>query len=489
MLAIGTSWAQNQEHILRYSKSDINGSARTLGLAGAWGSVGADLGAVSINPAGLGLYRRNEALGSISIANTASNSTFIGNITDDGRTSFNIPNLGVALNWLDHYKGKETDKGLVSATFAAGFNRTQNFQQNVSFEGINSNGSISNYLAARANGIDSSNFLNSDFDNDLRALAWRTRLIDNTNSGSAYGSWFNATNDTAYSTIQSQQSQIRGRILEWYLATGANFGNTLYLGASLVFADVDYRDYTKFDEIVATTSRPTTNPYKSSTYSMNLKTTGSGIGGKFGFIVRPIDELRIGASYQTPIRINLRDDYDYSLTTRYTNGKSYSEPYDSRTDYYDYQIKTAAKINYSASVIISSIGLISVDYEMIDYSSGRIKADDITLNQSNNKAQEQFDNTGNLRVGGEIMLDYVKLRVGYALLGSPYKSTIDKNGDGKREVFSAGFGFVIDESYFFDFALSRTTGKDFYKPYETNAYSAENSYKYYNAVLSCGIKF
>ncbi len=38
---------------LLYARSGINGTARTAGVADAYGSIGADLGSLSTNPAGL----------------------------------------------------------------------------------------------------------------------------------------------------------------------------------------------------------------------------------------------------------------------------------------------------------------------------------------------------------------------------------------------------------------------------------------------------
>ncbi len=51
--------AQNEEDILRYSVYQIGGNARAVALGGATGAMGADMSALSNNPAGLGLYRKS----------------------------------------------------------------------------------------------------------------------------------------------------------------------------------------------------------------------------------------------------------------------------------------------------------------------------------------------------------------------------------------------------------------------------------------------
>ena len=78
--------AQNQDDIFRYSQQGLIGSARTLGLGGAWGAAGADMGAASVNPAGLGLYRRNELMGAMSITSNLSKTDYNGNLMSDSRT-------------------------------------------------------------------------------------------------------------------------------------------------------------------------------------------------------------------------------------------------------------------------------------------------------------------------------------------------------------------------------------------------------------------
>ena len=45
--------AQNMVDALRYSSTQINGTARSGGMGNAFGSLGGDFTSVSINPAGL----------------------------------------------------------------------------------------------------------------------------------------------------------------------------------------------------------------------------------------------------------------------------------------------------------------------------------------------------------------------------------------------------------------------------------------------------
>ncbi|MBP6699281.1 MAG: aromatic hydrocarbon degradation protein, partial [Flavobacteriales bacterium] len=56
-LVAGLVLAQNEEDALRISTGQPGGTARSNGMANAFGALGADPVSISINPAGLALYR------------------------------------------------------------------------------------------------------------------------------------------------------------------------------------------------------------------------------------------------------------------------------------------------------------------------------------------------------------------------------------------------------------------------------------------------
>ena len=52
--------AQNEVDALRFSQHYPVGTARSVGLGGAVGALGGDFTSLSVNPAGIGLYRQSE---------------------------------------------------------------------------------------------------------------------------------------------------------------------------------------------------------------------------------------------------------------------------------------------------------------------------------------------------------------------------------------------------------------------------------------------
>ena len=56
-LAGGIAYAQGEMNAYTMSQTDLNGTARYLGMSGAFGALGGDISSMSTNPAGLGIYR------------------------------------------------------------------------------------------------------------------------------------------------------------------------------------------------------------------------------------------------------------------------------------------------------------------------------------------------------------------------------------------------------------------------------------------------
>ncbi len=52
--------AQGEYDAMKYSQLELNGSARFVGMGGAFGALGGEMSAISVNPAGLAVYRSSE---------------------------------------------------------------------------------------------------------------------------------------------------------------------------------------------------------------------------------------------------------------------------------------------------------------------------------------------------------------------------------------------------------------------------------------------
>ena len=59
-LVSGTAMAQDQYDAANFTASDLNGTARYVGMGGALDALGGDISTMSSNPAGTGLFRHPE---------------------------------------------------------------------------------------------------------------------------------------------------------------------------------------------------------------------------------------------------------------------------------------------------------------------------------------------------------------------------------------------------------------------------------------------
>jgi len=455
--------AQTADDVLRFSNQQITGTPRTLGLAGAWSTAGADIASASLNPAGLAVYRKGEIFMGASVTslnNIANYNTFS---NSDNRTSFNIPNFGIVFNRVSRYKGKDATDGIVSATFAFGLNRVNNFQQNQLITGTISNSSRTNAFALSANGNDSATFLNTNSDNYLAALAWRQFLINNNGSASNYASRFDLLNDTSYKTYQDITRKTRGRNNEYFVSGKINISNLIYLGASMVFSEIEFTSDNTYNETVIPGN--TANTLKGFVVNEFYRTTGSGVGGKFGLIVRPADFIWLGVAYHTSIRHNLVDYYQNTITVNY-NCKTFKEPGTPREDLYEYQLITPPRLSFGGSILLGKYAIMNADYECVDFPRGRLTSQNFSFATENSEIRTNFNNAANnYRVGTEINLANLKWRAGFAYYQTPYNTTLFRNNNAERMAITGGLGALINEDFTLDFAVVSWFGNSYYAPY------------------------
>ena len=62
LLSGGAVFAQGEMDAYKFSQYVLSGTARYLGMGGAFGALGGDISAMGGNPAGLGIYRAQRLL-------------------------------------------------------------------------------------------------------------------------------------------------------------------------------------------------------------------------------------------------------------------------------------------------------------------------------------------------------------------------------------------------------------------------------------------
>ena len=113
------SYSQYVDNALIFSNNDYSGTARFVGMGGAFGALGGDFSAIAINPAGLGVYRSSEFTFSPGMSYNSNSSTYINNKIDEGGYNMNFNNLG----FVASYDLENSDTRWVNFNFGVGFNR------------------------------------------------------------------------------------------------------------------------------------------------------------------------------------------------------------------------------------------------------------------------------------------------------------------------------------------------------------------------------
>ncbi len=153
---------------LRYSQNFPAITTRSMGMGGAFTSLGGDFSSTYNNPAGLGLYRKSEFQFTPVLNYAKTDADYLGQNSEDIRYHFNVGSLG----YVGTYNTNK-DKGLVSASFATGYIRRNTFNSNTSIRGRNPDNSLADYFMINAEGNDP-----EDLDAFYERLAFDGYIID-----------------------------------------------------------------------------------------------------------------------------------------------------------------------------------------------------------------------------------------------------------------------------------------------------------------------
>lgn len=438
------------------SNLTVQGTARSMGFGNALGSIGGDFSSISVNPAGLGVFRSSEMSFTPSLKLNSASSVYQGEATQNNNTRFNFNNIGLV--FTNAPKGKRYDKrNWKAVSFAFGQNRVADFNRNYSFSGNNSSNSASQVFEADANKFPYDPYSNSKLTTPAY-VGYVGYIID------PYNTKYDYVSAVPFSGGVRQEitAKERGRVNEFAFSLGGNYKEQLMLGATLGLPTVRYNlDYTINETLAPGNTAKNPDTFSSFNYTQSTSIKGNGANLKLGAIFKLNDNIRLGAAIHTPTI--------YALTETYTPGissvvGSYSVTYNSSnsglpTDQFSYSFVSPWRSILSASYVMKGIGFVTVDYEYVGYGSmkyiyptsdGNGNSYTLLENDMNQKISNTYQGTSNVRIGAEGLLSkFIMARVGFGYYSSPYKvSTMN----GQRMDMNAGIGFR-DKDFFIDIAF------------------------------------
>lgn len=366
------------------AKTDpVLGNARYSGMAGAFTALGGNASAVKDNPAALGVYRSHEI--------TFSPSLYINN---DGEVKGALDNFAFVLN----FGGKKArTNGYITSSLALNYDRTN----------------ISRYTRRK----DTKKFSMSD------EIAKNPNTLANefaTNIGliedgiSLFGDGL---------VDRELRFMEKGHVGQWDIAYGLNISNRFYVGAGFGFTTLQYKQtsmYTENSETPMTDGSVIDDQW----YIDNLyEASGNGFNFRVGAIVRPVDLLRVGVSFETPTYYNMEEYYNVELGDQ--NLKC-NEDFGGAPTIYD--LRTPLKFKAGLGFVVGKRALIDLDYQYENFQKTRLKVDDMYLDSETDVAEAYLCKTHTIKLGAEVqVVDGFFLRGGLAFSSKPFNDYSERD--------------------------------------------------------------
>lgn len=424
--------AQTQYDAARFSGSELNGTARFVGMGGAMSALGADISVIGTNPAGIGLFRSHDLSLSFGFNKNVTNSNLGGTEVKDERTRASFDQLGFVYSTKI---GNKTDLRYFNIGF--NYHKMANFNRQFSSRG-NLNGSSLSWqmqdmmlgtgayqnqasydaLLDAENPYTSSAYYGTPF---LGSMGVRTGLVDDvTGNDGSFGmmGWNGASGD--------YYSREEGGINAYDFNLSFNVQDRFYFGATLGVYDVNYSRYSSYYETVLDDKGNDNGSFQLNNW---FTTDGAGLDLKLGVIVRPMkySPFRIGFAVHTPIWYSLNDRYTATLGTDIL---AFPEKYtENLSDYYapdasyllEYQLATPWKFNVSMGTTFSNVLAVDAEYEFANYAKARYKdAGGYDLAAANGAVDKYLKNVHTFRIGMEAKFTpQFSFRAGYNYVTSP----------------------------------------------------------------------
>lgn len=532
-LAAIAAGAQTAQDAYTFSQNSYYGTARSIGMGNAVTAVGGDLGTIGINPAGSAVmgYSQFTITPGISVSSTSNSYSPYGdgNFSNNRSSSisrFNIPNFGAIINFDT---GNKT--GLKGVSYGVVINSTNKYLNKIVGGGMNDkssylgamsvlaegfdSGFLNGYRNASGTSIDDANYPYYNGDDRGSYAPWTTIVNAQAGAISNYGDTkdpgyyyryigatevFTPTDEydsdgnriynvhTGGPLDQTYGRKVTGSKDDIVFNVGFNISDVFYFGANLgiTTTSYDYKEYFKeyaqnpsdFPIILTDNNNQqyTINfdNYRAR-YSYSMDATG--VYGKFGFIARPTDGLRLGAAIQTPTLLDISEEWQNAADIHYSNSNNDGSAYSPKGEF-DYKLRTPYVFNAGIAYTFSGMALISADYELTDYSVMKFKNKDDdyandTFSGVNSDIKALMGKSHTLRVGGEVKpASDVAIRAGYNYTTTPIGSYISDNSSQvatthqKINAFSVGIGYSSPGSFFWDLAGRLTSySNEYISPY------------------------
>ncbi|HKO76982.1 MAG TPA: outer membrane protein transport protein [Flavobacterium sp.] len=441
-LTFSTIHSQEIKDAMRYTQSELHGTARFTSMSGAFGALGGDLSSINVNPAGSAVFNNNQFAATMGNYDTKNESNYFGTSTSASESTFDLNQAGGVFVFKTRNPNNDWRKFSLSINYEG----TNNYDNSMFSAGISPTNSVANYFISYANGVpldllQNGNYASLDNGSQQAFLGYQGYIINpvtETPNNTLYTSNVRSGGNY-YQENSTYSSGYNGKLI---FNSGLQYKDFLYFGLNLNSHFTDYVQNTNFYESNNNTL-DSNERVKSLNFSNSLHTYGAGFSFQVGAIAKLTNEMRLGFAYESPTWYNLQDELSQRLTSisSSTTGTLPPDVVDPFViNYYaPYDLRTPGSLTGSFAYIFGKSGLISLDYKYKDYSCTEFSPENDPYYRGLNSAMHNALGSSNeIRVGAEYKIQNFRLRGGYRFEGSPYK---DSTTIGDLNSFSGGLGY------------------------------------------------
>jgi hypothetical protein len=478
--SLSGTFAQSDVDYIRYSKTEIGGSPRFLGMGGAMGALGADMSCASYNPAGIGIFTRFDINYGFGFLTTSNHSDFLGQPSSSSRFMPNFSTFGLVMPYPS--KNKQDVRNLICYNI----NQLVNFNSRINLAHSKTKATLNRDMLLNISDMNRPNGISPLYE----GLGFNSYLLDFDSVSNKFFSFC----DTAIPVKLNRTIILSGRINESTFSFAQSIGDEWYWGIGFGIQNVRFENdmiHSEFDDqnkmqivqsgTTATSTYLTPPPFyyptllgfKQTTYREYYKTLGKGYNLKVGFIYRQSPELRMGIYAHTPTYFDLSDEYSYSMKTVFDGTITPMEavyPPDGK-GLFAYSVRTPWKLGGSVGYIFMKKVAMGFDAEWLAYNSGRLNSEEFpsAFDGVNQIIGKKYKSAFNFRLGAEYNLNPFFFRAGYIQIGNPYGKMFSSTET--VHIFSAGFGFRM-KYFYMDFVYQHRLEQFNYYPYiKTNEFA------------------
>lgn len=459
--------AQGWQDAYLFSDNQYSGTARSVALGNAMTALGGDIGALTFNPAGSAVlsYGQFTITPGFSLATSFAQGTPLNGSTEpfgfedevnDYNFRFKFPNFGITGVY-----NTNRSRGITRWTFGFVGNITNDYTNRFTATGTNGDTSFAAALASDATGISEDQLRGSWWQDNCPS--WQTMAAYKAylfNPMDGYPGEYVAVTEQAYPNgdralrgfINQYYGQVRtGYKYDMLLNVGAAVNDIFYFGANLGMVSLKYHMAEACVESPEENNADRFN-FSSLHTTYNYDANGSGVYLKVGALVRPFAGLRIGAAIQTPTAMTIRDEIYCSAESVIGNEKPYAKP--DEPSCYEYRVTSPFRVDAGLAYTFGNIALLSVDYELCNYSTARLRNYQDTgyddFQYANQDIQECLGVAHEIRAGFELKpIQELAIRAGYN-----YRTSLEVYApNASHTKVSFGLGYSSSGSFFADLAF------------------------------------